>query len=178
MTDKYKGALHEGTKHLHHAVEHTTYLGRVMTAHEPNACEYMWWLGMKMPIYSRLGLTNSAPEALSTASKIMDDMIILQRKYSVPIHLHQTTRHFAATLNTTEKLLGAAYVTIGGASTGGRIIREKVAHLFPVTNFYFYDENKVTAFVKSLRDRKELVQPARECFQAYLEACNQNPYST
>lgn len=176
MSTLDKGALYRATKKLHHAVENTTYLGRVMVTTVPSYPDYMWWLGMKLPIYSRLALYSDAPEAANTAAKLLDDMISLHRRFGLPIAYHPVTTKFADTLETDEQLLGAAYVTIGGASTGGRILRARLEPLrYPVTNFYYEDEAEISRFVKSLRPREDLISGAFACFTAYLHACNQQP---
>lgn len=83
---------------------------------------------------------------------------------------------FAATLNTPERVCGAAYVLVGAHRRGGRVIEKRMAdagRTLPGRHVRFFMPDESEAFVKFLRDKGHLANSARETFQCLVDTMDQ-----
>lgn len=161
------GPLYEATIDLHRAVEQTAF-GKSMADGTVTPANWTYWLRALYDIHNVIDLTS--PEPLHRAEEVRKDLIIMyERGYeSTPSPSIET---YIQSLNNENQVLGAAYVLGGAHVMGGSIIMRIINGRLPCLHLNYNDEQRRSAIlaVKTLRDRVDLIEPARDCFKSLLK---------
>lgn len=155
------GSLWSGTRELHHACERHE-VGQRMLAGQITAQEWADWLAAYYVIH--LVIDQSLPPHFTREPLLRQDFALLP-----PPHLPVAASRYAATLRDRTATLGASYVLHAAHRRGGRAKAEvmRIAGL-STRHIEYEQEGEVEAFVRSLRDRADLIEPAKNAFAAML----------
>ena len=162
--------LWEQTRDLHHACEQHP-IGASMS--DGTVSEQVWcdWLGALHVLHRTIDPW-LPPYVQVTGELTLDLMDMLPLK---PRDL-QTPKTYAATLNTPERVCGAAYVLIGAHRRGGRVIEKRMIEMgrdLPSRHVRFFLPDESEAFVKHLRLKGQLADAARGTFQCLLNTMDE-----
>jgi hypothetical protein len=155
------GALWSGTRELHHACERHV-VGQRMLAGQVTAQEWSDWLAAYWVLH--LVIDQSLPEHFAREPLLREDFKLLP-----PPHLPLAASAYAARLTSPPDVLGACYVLHAAHRRGGRAKAEIMRAAGLSTRHVEYtQEQDVEVFVRSLRDREDLIVPAKAAFAAML----------
>ena len=162
--------LWELTRDLHHACEEHP-VGASMS--NATVSEQVWcdWLGALHVLHRAIDpwLPPYVQVAGELTLDLMDMLPLVPRDLNVP-------RAYAATLNTPERVCGAAYVLIGAHRRGGRVIEKRMVdanRALPSRHVRFFMPDESEAFVKFLRNKGQLAASARATFQCLLDTMDE-----
>jgi len=162
--------LWESTRDLHHACEQHP-IGASMSAGTVSDQVWCDWLGALNTIHSEIDLW--VPPYVQVSGELtldLLDMLPLKPRYTLAADC------FAASLNSTERVCGAAYVLIGAHRRGGQMMERsfaKAGRTLPNRHVRFHDPAAAEAFVKHLRLKGILTQAARDTFQCLLDVMDE-----
>lgn len=164
------GPLHAATRDLHHSIEQTPF-GKSMASGDVDPQEWTIWLRSLYDIHYMID--NWAPDALKRADEVKQDLLeMYKRGYSAsPI---DSVRLYLDNIKTEDQALGAIYVLGGAHVMGGAIIQKQINGKLPCSHLIYPDDTRrnAVAAVKSLRDRNELSEHARDCFKILITIAN------
>ena len=155
------GALWSGTRDLHHACEAHA-VGQRMLAGQVSAQEWADWLAAFHVIH--LVIDKTLPSHYTRAPLLLEDFACLP-----PPHMPLAACAFAADLSLPSDILGACYVLHAAHRRGGRAKAQIMRGAGLSTRHIEYErEGEVETFIRTLRDRADLVSAARAAFAAML----------
>lgn len=160
------GPLHKATRDLHHSIEQT-HFGKSMATGDVGPEEWTIWLRSLYDIHCMID--NWAPDALKRSDEVKQDLTeMYNRGYSADSI--ESVRVYLDNIKTEEQALGAVYVLGGAHVMGGAIIQRQIAGKLPCSHLTYPDDTRrdAVAAVKSLRDRVELSEHARDCFKILI----------
>ena len=126
------------------------------------------WLGVFHVLH--MAIDPWVPPYAQVTGALTLDLIEMLPLTPTPV---EAAKRFAATLDTAEKIGGAAYVLIGAHRRGGQVMERRFAEAgrtLPLRHVRFHDPATAELFVKELRLRGELADTARATFQCLLDA--------
>lgn len=155
------GSLWSGTRELHHACERHE-VGQRMLAGQITAQEWSDWLAAYYVIHNIIDPW--LPPYFAREPYLREDFALLP-----PPRLPMAAARYAATLRDRTAVLGACYVLHAAHRRGGRAKAEvmRIAGL-STRHIEYEQEGEVEAFIRSLRDRSDLIEPAKNAFAAML----------
>ncbi len=155
------GSLWSGTRELHHACEKHS-VGQRMLSGQVSPQEWSDWLAAYYVIH--LTIDPWLPFYFMREPHLRKDFALLP-----PPHLPMAATRYAATLRDRTAILGASYVLHAAHRRGGRA-KAEVMRLAGLSSHHieYEQEGEVEAFVRSLRDRCDLIEPAKHAFAAML----------
>ena len=158
--------LFDATRHLHHACEEHP-LGQAMINATITQQQWCDWLGALRLLHEKID-PHLPPYAQVSGELTLDmiDMLPLLPRPSV------AAQSFAHTLDTPERIGGAAYVLVGAHRRGGRVTEKKFKDAgldLPTRHVHFFAPAEAEALVKWLRDKTELADAATATFQCLLD---------
>lgn len=155
------GALWSGTRDLHHACERHV-VGQRMLAGQVTPQEWADWLAAYYVVH--LAIDPTLPPHFAREPYLRADFAALP-----PPRLPLAATRYAAGLRGDLDILGACYVLHAAHRRGGRAKAEVMRGAGLSTEHIVYErEGEVEAFVRSLRDRADLIDPAKSAFAAML----------
>ena len=162
--------LFDATRHLHHACEEHP-LGQAMIHATIASQQWCDWLGALRLIHEKID--PHLPPYAQVSGELTLDMIDMLPMLPRPI---VAARAFAETLNTPERIGGAAYVLVGAHRRGGRVTEKKfkdAGRSLPTRHVHFFAAAEAEALVKWLREKKELASAAVATFQCLLDCMDE-----
>ena len=164
------GPLWEATRGLHHACEAHP-IGQSMS--NATVSEQVWcdWLGALHVLHRTIDpwLPPYVQVAGELTLDLMDMLPLTPRELVTP-------SKFATTLNTPERVCGAAYVLIGAHRRGGRVIEKRMleaGRTLPGRHIRFFMPDESEAFVKFLRNKDQIASAARDTFRCLLDTMDE-----
>jgi hypothetical protein len=155
------GALWSGTRDLHHACERHP-VGQRMLAGKVTPQEWADWLGAYFVIH--LVIDQTLPPHFSREAHLREDFRALP-----PPRLPVAAATYASGLKDQNAILGASYVLHAAHRRGGRAKSGIMKRIGLSTRHVEYEhEQEVETFIRGLRDRYDLVDPAKAAFAAML----------
>jgi heme oxygenase len=164
------GPLHKATRDLHHSIEQTPF-GLSMASGDIDPVEWTIWLRSLLDIHTVID--NWAPDALKRSNEVKNDLLeMYDRGYSADSI--EDVKLYIDNIKTDEQALGAIYVLGGAHVMGGAIIQKQINGKLPCSHLTYPDQTRrdAVAAVKSLRDRDELSEDARDCFKMLILIAN------
>ena len=152
--------LWEVTRDLHHACEEHS-VGAAMASGKPPMPWYSDWLYAIHRIHHKIDPT--LPTVLHRTARLEGD-IATAGLVSTPV---RAACVYAESLDTADKIAGAAYVLTGAHLMGGEIMRRRLDG-YPTTHLEWDDRKAALEELKVYRVRSELAAEARGCFAALL----------
>lgn len=154
------GPLWEATRDLHHACEAHP-VGAAMSSGNPPIHWYAQWLDALRTIHAVVDPT--LPAVLHRVERVERDTASMQ----LQVPRNTAAIAYADSLKTDAEIAGAAYVLTGAHLMGGEIMRRRLIG-FPTAHLEWDDRKAALAELKTLRERGDIVEPARACFAALL----------
>lgn len=155
------GALWSGTRDLHHACEAHA-VGQRMLAGRVSPQEWADWLAAFHVVH--LVIDRTLPAHYTRAPLLLADFAALP-----PPRLPLAAAAYAAGLHAPGDILGACYVLHAAHRRGGRAKAQVMRAAGLSTRHIEYErEAEVETFIRTLRDRADLIAPARAAFGAML----------
>ena len=152
--------LWEATRDLHHACEEHP-VGAAMASGKPPLGWYADWLYAIHRIHHVVD--PAIPENLRRVAALETD-IVNSGVISTPV---PSAYAYAESLDTDDKIAGAAYVLTGAHLMGGEIMRRRLKG-YPTEHLEWDDRPAAIAALRVFRERVELADEARACFSALL----------
>lgn len=152
--------LWAATRDLHHACEQNP-VGAAMAAGTPPMAWYVDWLMALRQLHEVVDA--ALPKDLGRVERLTADLI----DSNVPAHVSAVAARYGKTLLDEKALAGAAYVLTGAHLMGGEIMRKRLAG-YPTSHLEWDDRKLGLAWLKPVRERLEIAEPARNCFAALL----------
>jgi len=152
--------LWEATRDQHHACEEHL-VGAAMASGKPPMDWYSDWLYAIHRIHHKIDPT--LPVVLHRTARLEDDITEVGR-ISTPV---PAAYAYAESLDTDDKIAGAAYVLTGAHLMGGEIMRRRLDG-YPTSHLVWDDRKAALEELKAYRVRSELAAEARDCFTALL----------
>lgn len=164
------GPLHKATRDLHHSIEQTPF-GKSMSTGDIGPKEWTIWLKALYDIHSVID--NWAPDALKRSNEVKQDLIAMN-ELGYNADEIESVKSFLDNIETEEQALGAVYVLGGAHVMGGAIIQRQIVGKLPCSHLTYPDDTRrdAVAAVKSLRDKIELSDHARDCFKVLITIAN------
>jgi len=153
--------LWESTRDLHHACESHP-VGNSMSKGEPPRQWYSDWLGCLSMMHHIIDKdVNQAIVRAEFVDKDIEEMDVKPRHNDACVTYCNQLKE--------DPILrqGAIYVLTGAHLMGGEIMRRRLIG-FPVNHLQWEDRQEALRELKQFRERPELVDQARACFQALL----------
>lgn len=157
--------LWEATRDLHHACEEHP-VGAAMATGDPPRQWYADWLMALAQIHSELD--NCLPKEVHRASRLYDDI----NDIDLPANFSEVADKYVASLDTPQKIAGAAYVLTGAHLMGGEVMRRRLVN-FPTKHLSWENRKAALAVLQIYRTREDIITEARNCFQALLDIMNE-----
>jgi hypothetical protein len=158
--------LYAATRDLHHACEAHP-VGQRMSAGTVTPQEWADWLAAFRALHQ--AIDPHLPLHLTRVALLDADLAMMQAEHRVIGRAPEAARRFADGLTTEDARLGAAYVLHGAHRRGGAVLAKTMASLRYATAHVFYPlPAEAEAFVKQLRERADLAEPAIATFRALL----------
>jgi hypothetical protein len=157
--------LWEATRDLHHACEEHP-VGYAMSTGSPPIKWYADWLGALESIHAVID--PDLPSTLWRTERITADIDTLRVE---PLMLG-CVKDYVEKLADPLTRAGAAYVLTGAHLMGGEVMRRRLVG-YPTKHLEWEDRQAAIGELKKMRDREELTEPARECFQALLNVMDE-----
>jgi hypothetical protein len=157
--------LWEATRDLHHACEEHP-VGYAMSTGSPPIKWYADWLGALESIHAVID--PDLPSTLWRTDRITADIDTLRVE---PLMLG-CVKDYVEKLADPLTRAGAAYVLTGAHLMGGEVMRRRLVG-YPTKHLEWEDRQAAIGELKKMRDREELTEPARECFQALLNVMDE-----
>lgn len=159
-------SLYAATRDLHHACEAHP-VGQRMSAGTVTPQEWADWLTAFRAIHS--AIDPHLPLHLARVALLNADIEAMWAVHEVDGQEPTAARHFARSLKSETARLGAGYVLHGAHRRGGAVLAKTMAGLRYSTGHVFYPlPSEAEAFVKGLRERVDLAEPATNTFRALL----------
>ena len=155
------GPLWEATRDLHHACEAHP-VGAAMASGTPPMQWYADWLSALYTIH--WSVDQHIPEIIRRSEQVQNDLT----DTNCPVNIIRAANKYVNSLVTEKDIAGAAYVLTGAHLMGGEIMRRRLVG-YPTSHLEWTDRKAAIAELMKFRERKELAQEARNCFQALLD---------
>lgn len=172
-----RGALHAGTKAMHHHIETQTELGRRMVSGTPTLYQYAGWLTMKAGLFALV--EPWMPPACRRAADYAADAT--QTGQAIPA-LAAIAAHAAWLADPDQppevierRRTGTIYVCAGSVF-GSEVIRSRLsAHApgWPMSSLRFRCRETEIAYLLQLRHRGDCVGEANHAFATLIAACEE-----
>lgn len=154
--------LWESTRDLHHACEAHP-VGNAMSKGNPPRQWYSDWLGCLSMMHR---IIDKDVEQIIVRADLVDKDI---DEMDVKPRFNSACKLYCDQLEKDEMLRqGAIYVLTGAHLMGGEIMRRRLVG-FPVNHVQWDDRQLAINELRKFRERPELVDQARACFQALLD---------
>jgi heme oxygenase len=150
--------LRDATRELHHAAERHA-VGSAMSAGTIGPQRWSDWLGALLVVHGIID--PSLPAPLRRAEAVARD---LNRLAGYPPRWCASAARYAVGANHE----AAAYVFTGAHLMGGAIMARKLGDRLPCEHLAWHDRASAVRLWEPLRERADLVLPAREAFGAIL----------
>jgi heme oxygenase len=161
MTSK----LWNATRDLHHACEQHP-VGGVMAVGKPPKIWYRAWLQVLLQLHEVVD--QHLPSTVHRVERIQRDISAL----NITVEPVQAAQQYAATLTNAMAIGGAAYVLTGAHLMGGEIMRRRLEG-FPTEHLCWDSRPEALKCLTQLRESPDVIQPARDCFQALLDSMDE-----
>ena len=155
------GPLWEATRDLHHACEAHP-VGAAMATGKPPMQWYADWLSALYTIH--YAVDQHIPNVLHRSERIAKDLT----DTNCPATIIRAANNYVANLETERDIAGAAYVLTGAHLMGGEIMRRRLIG-YTTSHLEWDDRKAAIAELMVFRERGDIVQEARNCFQALLD---------
>ena len=155
------GPLWEATRDMHHACEAHA-VGAAMATGKPPVQWYSDWLVALLAIHRVID--PHFPACIHRVDRLLDDI----ESMAQPVRNIPAADEYIATLTDAAALGGAGYVLTGAHLMGGEIMRRRLEG-YPTTHLQWDDRPLALAQLRELRERDDVVLPARNCFIALLK---------
>lgn len=132
-----------------------------MASGRPPRHWYAQWLQALTTIHAAVDVR--LPAVLHRTERLGRDLEAL----GIQVPENQAAIAYTQALNTEAQNMGAAYVLTGAHLMGGEIMRRRLDG-FPTKHLEWDDRKEALAELALLRQRQDIVQPARDCFAALL----------
>lgn len=152
------------TRDLHHACEEHA-VGSAMASGSPLWQWYSDWLQALLDIHQVID-EYSIPE-VKRVEKLKED---LSNAFS-PREL-TVAKNYANNLKTEKDIAGATYVLLGAHLMGGAIMRKRLV-IYPTKHLEWDDRKAALRELQKIKERTDIVQEARNCFQALLNTMDE-----
>lgn len=160
------GGLYAATRELHHACEAHP-VGQRMSAGTVTPQEWVDWLAGFRALHG--AIDPHLPLHLARVALLDADMMAMRVSHGVLARMPLAAVRFARSLNSESARMGAGYVLHGAHRRGGAVLAKTMAGLRYSTGHVIYPlPSEAEAFVKGLRERADLAEPATETFRALL----------
>ena len=157
--------LWNATRDLHHACEQHP-VGGVMAVGKPPLIWYRAWLQVLLQLHEVVD--KYLPSTVHRVDRIKADIATL----GIDIQPIKTADIYASTLTNSTAIVGAAYVLTGAHLMGGEIMRRRLEG-FPTEHLLWDSRPEALKCLTVLRESPEVIQPARDCFQALLDSMDE-----
>jgi heme oxygenase len=157
--------LWNATRDLHHACEQHP-VGGVMAVGKPPVIWYRAWLQVLLQLHEVVD--QHLPETVHRVSRIKQDIKVL----NIAIEPIKIAEIYANTLTNPTAISGAAYVLTGAHLMGGEIMRRRLEG-FPTEHLSWDSRPEALKCLTVLRESPDVIQPARDCFQALLDSMDE-----
>ncbi|MFU8777648.1 MAG: hypothetical protein ACNA7M_08250 [Roseovarius sp.] len=164
------GPLWDATRDLHHACEAHP-LGQRMVEATIEAQDWCDWLNALRVLHS--AIDPHLPPYAQVTGELTLDLVEMLPMVPQPVNAAQA---FAGTLQTPERIGGAAYVLVGAHRRGGRVTEKRfreAGRKLPMRHVRFFAPDPAEALVKSLRDMGQLASAASATFQCLLDVMDE-----
>jgi hypothetical protein len=163
--------LYTATRELHHACEAHP-VGQRMSAGTVTAQEWVDWLAGFRAIHQ--AIDPHLPLHLARVAGLDADIEAMWAVHGVDAREPLAATVFARSLNNESARMGAGYVLHGAHRRGGAVLAKTMAGLRYATGHVIYPlPSEAEAFVKNMRERADLAEPATETFRALLAAMDE-----
>lgn len=160
------GGLYAATRELHHACEAHP-VGQRMSNGTIRAQEWADWLAAFRAIHQ--AIDPHLPLHLARVALLDADIEAMWSVHGVDPREPLAAVRFARSLDSEAARIGAGYVLHGAHRRGGAVLAKTMAALRYATGHVIYPlPSEAEAFVKQLRERTDLAEPATETFRALL----------
>ena len=172
-----RGALHAGTKALHHHIETQTELGRRMVAGTPTLYQYAGWLTMKASIFALVEpwMPPACHRAADYTADATQTGVQIDPIAAIADHAAWLSDKDAAPEVIERRRTGTIYVCAGSVF-GSEVIRARLsAHSphWPMSSLRFRCRETEIAYLSQLRHRGDCVDEANHAFATLIAACGQ-----
>jgi heme oxygenase len=154
------GPLWEATRDLHHACEAHP-VGAAMASGSPPMQWYADWLSALYTIHWEVD--QYIPEIIRRSEQVQKDLT----DTDCSVNIIKAANKYVNSLITEKDIAGAAYVLTGAHLMGGEIMRRRLVG-YPTSHLEWSDRKAAIAELMKFREREEIAQEARNCFQALL----------
>lgn len=172
-----RGALHAGTKEMHHHIETMTELGRRMVSGTPTLYQYAGWLTMKAGLFSLV--EPWMPPACRRAADYTADAertgMTIPRLSAIESHATWLNEPSVPPETVERRRTGTIYVCAGSVF-GSEVIRTRLsAHApdWPMSSLRFRCRETEIAYLAQLRHRGDCVNEAVRAFATLIAACEE-----
>lgn len=155
------GPLWEATRDLHHACEAHP-VGAAMASGKPPMQWYADWLSALYTIHWEVD--QHIPEIIRRSEQVQKDLT----DTNSPVNIIRAANKYVNSLITEKDIAGAAYVLTGAHLMGGEIMRRRLVG-YPTSHLEWSDRKLAIVELMKFREREEIAQEARNCFQALLD---------
>ena len=155
------GPLWEATRDLHHACEAHP-VGAAMASGTPPMQWYADWLSALYTIH--WAVDQHIPEIIRRSEQVQNDLT----NTNCPVNIIRAANNYVINLEREQDIAGAAYVLTGAHLMGGEIMRRRLVG-YPTSHLEWPDRKAAIMELMKFREREELAQEARNCFQALLD---------
>lgn len=154
------GPLWEATRDLHHACEAHP-VGAAMASGAPPMQWYADWLSALFILHWHIDPT--LDPVLWRMERVRNDLVDTGADIRQIVAAHD----FGMSLQNEKDRVGAAYVLTGAHLMGGEIMRRRLVG-YPTSHLEWDDRKAALAELMKFREREDVSQEARNCFQALL----------
>jgi heme oxygenase len=164
------GPLHNATRDLHHAIEQTPF-GKAMANGTVKPEEWTIWLKSLYDIHSVID--KWAPNALKRSEEVRQDLLVMNERGFFDMGTIESVKDYLVNIDD-KQALGAVYVLGGAHVMGGAVIQRQIAGKLPCSHLTYPDDTRreAVAAVRTLRDKDELTEAARNCFGILISIAN------
>ena len=155
------GPLWEATRDLHHACEAHP-VGAAIASGKPPMQWYADWLSALYTIHWTVD--QHVAKVIRRTDRIQKDLTDTKR----PVHIIRTANQYAVTLSNQKDIAGATYVLTGAHLMGGEVMRRRLVG-YPTSHLEWDDRKAAISELMKFREREDVVNEARNCFQALLD---------
>lgn len=152
--------LSEHTQQLHAACEQHP-VGEAMAAGNPPELWYAGWLRALHTIHSVID--PYTPQCAQRTAQLDRDL----SNYPATPQIEKAAQ-FAMNLVDPLHIEGAVYVLLGAHLMGGEVLKRRLQG-YPTEHLTWQDRRESLEYLDTLRNRRELLPGATQCFQSILE---------
>jgi heme oxygenase len=123
---------------------------------------YADWLSALYTIH--WAVDQHIPEIIRRSEQVQNDLT----NTNCPVNIIRAANNYVINLEREQDIAGAAYVLTGAHLMGGEIMRRRLVG-YPTSHLEWSDRKAAITELMKFREREELAQEARNCFQALLD---------